>query len=231
VLRVRATLDPDLAATAALIADPSRARMLAALADGSTRPAGELARMAGVSPQTASSHLDKLQRGELVRCEAQGRYRYYRLDPDVASLLETLAGFSAPAQTLTPRQLQRAEALRLARTCYGHLAGRLGVAITESLCARHLLEAGEAEFVLTSEGSLWFANLGINTGASGGRLFGRRCLDWSERRYHLAGALGVALGHRTFELGWIRRMDDGGRALRLTDFGRSELRRELDLVL
>jgi DNA-binding transcriptional ArsR family regulator len=230
VFRIHAPLDPDIVATAALIADPSRAHMLEALADGSARPAGELACIAGVSPQTASSHLNKLSDGRLVLREVQGRHRYYRLEPRIAELLEGLASCAPASRALTPSQARRGDTLRFARTCYGHLAGKLGVAITDALCARGILVSSDVEYGVTAAGTDWFGGLGIDVGSLRRRPRSRRCLDWSERRHHLAGALGVALGSRLFELGWIRRVA-ASRAVRLTDCGRAELCTALDLDL
>jgi DNA-binding transcriptional ArsR family regulator len=134
------SLDPDIASAAALIGDASRALILSALADGRALPAGELARIARISPQTASSHLDKLFKGNLVSVEVQGRHHYYRLrDSHVAELLESLSIVARPIAPLTSAQRERAEQLRFARTCYGHLAGRLGVAITQALCTNKYL--------------------------------------------------------------------------------------------
>jgi DNA-binding transcriptional ArsR family regulator len=230
VLGVRESLDPDVAATAALMADPSRAQMLAALADGSARPAGELARIAGVSPQTASSHLERLRTGNLVSHEVQGRHRYYRLRPRVAEVLEALAGLAGPAPMLTPRQSRDGESIRFARTCYGHLAGQLGVAVTEALHRRGVLDATDSSLALSAEGAMWFSAHGIDVQSLRSRPLAKGCLDWSERRHHLAGALGVALCKKLTEEGWVRRIS-GTRALRLTDTGRDALRSELGLEL
>src|ERR1043165_3052266 len=135
-----ADIDPDIASTAALIGDPSRARILAVLADGRALPAGELARVARVTPQTASDQLDKLFRCPLLAVEVQGRHHYYRLrNTHVAELLESLSRVALPAPTLTTAQSDRARTLRFARTCYGHLAGQLGVAVTQALSVENFL--------------------------------------------------------------------------------------------
>ncbi len=222
-------LDPDIASAAALIADPSRALILAALIDGRALPAGELARAARISPQTASSHLDKLFKGNLLSVEVQGRHHYYRLrDARVAELLECLSTVARPRQPLTLAQREAARRLRFARTCYGHLAGQLGVAITQALCARDFLRDEEPGYRLTSAGAAWFGELGVDVGSISRRPLTRRCLDWSERRHHLAGALGVELNRRIRELGWTLPVR-ASRALRLTDRGKQALRAELGL--
>jgi DNA-binding transcriptional ArsR family regulator len=229
VSRAIGSLDPDIASAAALIGDSSRALILSVLADGRALPAGELARIARISPQTASSHLDKLFKGNLVSVEVQGRHHYYRLrDSDVAELLESLSVVARPTAPLTSAQRERAEQLRFARACYGHLAGRLGVAITRALCTNKYLCDEGCGYQVSAAGTAWFRALGIEIGLIKRQPLTKRCLDWSERRYHLAGALGVALAHRILELHWIVRVRDS-RALRLTDRGKTALRSELRL--
>lgn len=222
--------DPrTLAPVASLIGEPARASMLARLLEGTARTAGELAREAGISPQTASSHLAQLREGGLVRVEAQGRHRYYRLaGPDVARALEALSLLApearAPVQTPQP--------LRFARTCYDHLAGWLGVALAEALERRGDLESTDETYALTPRGEATLTRLGVDLAAArqGRRTFARRCLDWSERRPHVAGALGAALLQGLLERGWIARAREG-RAVRLTVAGRVALERELGLRL
>jgi DNA-binding transcriptional ArsR family regulator len=232
VSRAIGSLDPDIASAAALIGDSSRALILSVLADGRALPAGELARIARISPQTASSHLDKLFKGNLVSVEVQGRHHYYRLrDSDVAELLESLSVVARPTAPLTSVQRERAEQLRFARTCYGHhLAGRLGVATTRALCTNKYLCDEGLGYKVSAAGTAWFRALGIEIGLIKRQPLTKRCLDWSERRYHLAGALGVALAHRILELHWIVRARDS-RALRLTDRGKTALRSELGLEI
>ncbi len=231
MIHVGTDIDPDIASTAALIGDPSRARILAALADGRALPAGELARVALITPQTASTHLDKLFSGHLVAVEVQGRHHYYRLrDAHVAELLESLSRLSLPAPVLTTAQNDRARKLRFARTCYGHLAGQLGVAVTQALSAGNFLCSGDTGYQVTTEGEAWFDALGIKISSLTQRPLTRRCLDWSERRHHLAGALGVALLKRMIELNWVARVRES-RALRLSDRGRVALRSELKIEL
>ena len=214
------TLAPDIAATAALIADRSRAAMLTALLDGRALPAGELARAARISPQSASSHLDKLVEGRLLRVESQGRHRYFRLSGFV------VAGFLEQLSLVSPPPLPvRTDALAMGRTCYGHLAGRLGVAVTIALQERELIAADMAP---TPKGKAWLLDLGVDVDSLKRRPLTVACLDWSERRYHRAGALGVALTSRMFELGWLTRTA-APRVARLTVEGRRALRSRLGL--
>ena len=230
-MRRNLDVDPDIASVAALIADPSRAAMLSALSDGRALPAGELARAARVSPQTASAHLDKLFRRHLLAVEVQGRHHYYRLrDSRVAELLESLALLAAPAPALLGGQRDGARALRFARSCYGHLAGQLGVELTRALCRMRILREDETAYRVTSSGDARLRSLGIEVGALTRRPLTRRCLDWSERRHHLAGALGVALASRMIELGWLSRIRQT-RALRITDRGAAAFRAEFGLEL
>src|SRR6266545_6209293 len=162
-MRTQTWTDPDVAAIAALIGDPSRAAILMALSDGRALPAGEVARHARISPQTASAHLDKLFRAHLLTVEVQGRHHYYRLrSAQVAQLIESLAVLAPPAPTLTPVQSDSAKALRFARTCYDHLAGRLGVMVTRALCDHGYMHDSEAGYLVTDKGQAWFHTLGID---------------------------------------------------------------------
>jgi DNA-binding transcriptional ArsR family regulator len=208
-----------LAETAALIGDPARATMLAALLDGRALTAGELATAAGVTPQTASGHLARLGTAGLLAVERQGRHRYHRLaSPAVARLLEGLMEVSGAAPRPVPTG-PRERAMREARTCYDHLAGRLGVAIADSLAARGAIELEPDGGAVTPSGEAFLAGLGVAPApARPGRLFCRPCLDWSERRPHVAGVLGAALCARCFELGWVRRRASS-RTLEITPLG------------
>lgn len=211
-----------LAETAALIGEPARAAMLAALLDGRALSAGELAEAAGIMPQTASAHLAKLTAAGLLAQARQGRHRYHRLaGPQVARLLEGLLEVSAAR----PRRVAtgpRDAAMRQARTCYDHLAGRLGVALADALVARGAIELDADGAAATPAGERFLADFGIAPPSRGGRIFCRPCLDWSERRPHLAGVLGAALCTRCFELGWIRRRS-GSRAVEITPAGQRGL--------
>jgi DNA-binding transcriptional ArsR family regulator len=212
--------DRDLAATAALIGDPTRAAMLAALASGRALPAGELARTAGVRPATATAHLRRLVEGGLVRVRAQGRHKYHELaSPEVAAVLEALAHVAPPAQTRTLRAHRNAAALTEARTCYDHLAGRRGVELRASLIAARALEVvddRDRDHVLTAAGCRIVSALGIEPARllASRRVFARSCVDWTDRRPHLAGALPAALTERFIALGWLTRRE--GRGLRVT---------------
>jgi DNA-binding transcriptional ArsR family regulator len=208
--------DADLAAVGTLIAEPARARMLAALGDGRVQPASALAAEAGVTPSTASGHLARLVDGGLLAAESRGRRRYFRLHgPEVAEALEALARVAPREPVRSLGQATRIEALRAARTCYDHLAGRLGTALMDALLAHGFV----ADEHITPTGVEALARLGVDLDSIPGRRprF-RSCLDWSERRPHAAGKLGAALAAHAFELGWVERLD-GSRVLRVTPAG------------
>jgi DNA-binding transcriptional ArsR family regulator len=218
-------MDADLAAVAALIADPSRAAMLDALTGGVPLTAGELARVAGVAPSTATEHLDRLERGGLAISERRGRTRHVRLaGADVARALEALAAIAPPKRASGLRAWQHGEALRAARSCYDHLAGMAGVALADALVARRMLEPGPGGFAITPAGEEELARFGLDLAAIRGarRATARACVDWSERRPHVAGALGAALLGELLERRWLRRRTDG-RALTVTPAGASGL--------
>lgn len=219
--------EPRLARVAAMIADPARSRMLAYLLGGEYASAGELARAAGVAPSTASEHLAKLEDSALVACEPRGRHRYFRLaDAEVAHALQALAlvaerGAHADAWA----HPQRAR-LREARCCYGHAAGRLGVALMDALQQQGRSTESEDGLALTEAGVQWLAGLGFEaavgpTGARRGR-YAYRCLDWSERRDHLAGRLARELLAHFVAEGWLRK-GTADRALVPTVSGRRRL--------
>ena len=223
----------NIAEVASLIGDPSRANMLAAMFDGRALTAGELAQTAGVSAATASGHLAKLVQGRLVVVEAQGRHRYFRLaSAEVARMLEQIAVVAGDAPT-TPRATPRVPAhLREARTCYDHVAGRLGVAIADGLAARGAIVLGVDAGEITEAGHAMFDQLGIRLTAPAGsrRLLCRACLDWSERRPHLAGLVGTAILEHSLDLGWVRRGPER-RALTITPVGRRRFAEDLGAVL
>jgi len=276
--------DVDVVPAAALLADPTRAAMLTALLDERPLAAGEMARVAGVSPATASAHLARLLNGGLITVVKQGRHRYYRLaGPEVAAALEALAHLSgaAPVQVRSLRESRDAAALAQARTCYDHLAGRAGVALLDALLARGILarapDGGEpvapgpdgggadraaggpadgapgpagngapdggragyegrparaapqaparpAAFGVTADGMTTLASFGLDMGAlaHSRRRFAGACLDWTERRPHLNGALGAAMTARLLDLHWIER-GSRRRAVRVTPAGRDGL--------
>jgi DNA-binding transcriptional ArsR family regulator len=218
---------PDIAMVASLVGDPARANMLTALMTGRALTATELAQEAGVMPQTASSHLAKLESGGLIEQEKQGRHRYYRLaDPDVAGVLEGLAGLAARAGHMRVRTGPKDPALRHARVCYDHLAGDLGVQMLDSMKRQKLVRQHKQEIELTTEGERFIARtLQIDTGmlAHPRRPVCKACLDWSERRHHLAGTLGAALMSRFTELKWAAR--DSTPGSRVVHFSRNGERR------
>ncbi|WP_151479526.1 ArsR/SmtB family transcription factor [Streptomyces albicerus] len=210
-----------LAALASLVADETRAAVLLALLDGRAWTAGELARYAGVAASTASEHLGKLVAGGLLAEERQGRHRYVRLaDARVAQLVEDLAAQVAPASAARPRTLRESSAgsaMARGRTCYDHLAGRLGIAVTDALTGLGLLRQ-DTGFALTDEGVHWFDGLGVPLVRTGRRPLARACLDWTERRPHLAGVAGAALCRHALDAGWCVRIGSE-RAVKVTDKG------------
>lgn len=223
----------QLAEVAALVGDPARAHILGALMDGRALTAGELAYAASVSPQTASGHLAKLTEGRLLAVARQGRHRYYRLAS--ASVAQMLEGIMAVAANGPPRHCPTSKvdaAMRNARTCYDHLAGRLGVGLADRLQARGHVVLGEDGGEITVEGATFLGGFGIDleAGRRSRRPFCRACLDWTERRPHLAGTLGAALARRCFELGWIEPRREG-RALAITRAGARGLEEEFELSL
>ncbi|QQM44395.1 ArsR/SmtB family transcription factor [Streptomyces liliifuscus] len=214
-----------LAALASLVADETRAGFLLALLDGRAWTAGELARHAGVAASTASEHLGKLVAGGLLAEERQGRHRYVRLaDARVAQLVEDLAAQVSPTAAVRPRTLREAgagSAMARGRTCYDHLAGRLGIAVTDGLTRLGLLRQ-DTGFALTDEGVRWFDGLGVPLVHTGRRPLARACLDWTERRPHLAGVAGAALCRHALDTGWCVRIGSE-RAVKVTTEGERAL--------
>ncbi|TAL77500.1 MAG: transcriptional regulator [Burkholderiaceae bacterium] len=222
----------SVASVASLIGDPARSFMLTALLDGRALPAGELAYAAHVTPQTASTHLAKLRQGNLVTVEVQGRHRYYRLaGPHVAEALERLAVIrQQPAVRYKPLS-PKARQLQWARCCYNHLAGCLGVAVTDGLVTKGYIEpADQKQYDITQAGAEWFAAVGLDVCAiePTHRGVARQCLDWTERRHHLAGPLGTALLRSFCEQRWLSREHDS-RAVLITSLGRVEFKRQLGI--
>jgi len=217
---------PSIAPIAALAGDPARANMLAALMSGKALTASELASEAGVTAQTASSHLAKLEAGGLIGAMKQGRHRYFRLaDPDVAEMLEKMMGVAARAGHLRTRPGPSDPAIRKARVCYDHLAGEIGVMLFDGLVQRRLITNGD-EPKLTKRGAEFAGGFGIDLDALARerRPLCRTCLDWSMRRHHLAGGLGTALLKRFYELGWAKR-DRASRVVHFTAAGERNLAR------
>jgi DNA-binding transcriptional ArsR family regulator len=223
--------DPNIAFVANLLADPSRAAMCLALAGGEARPAGELAARAGVSAQTASNHLAKLIAGRILRVEQQGRWRYYRLaGADVGHVVEALAVVAPPLPhpVADDGMDDTARRLKNARTCYSHLAGRLGVALADALVAERWLEDDDRRYRLTPTGTHALRALGIDVEPRRAQAPARRCLDWTERRPHVAGPVGTALATLALDRGWIRRLR-GTRAVVVTPPGRTQLEKVFNL--
>jgi DNA-binding transcriptional ArsR family regulator len=233
--------DADIAAIASLFADPARCAVLLALDDGRALPASVLAEEAGVSRPTASSHLTKLTEAGLLSVETHGRHRYYRLSgPHIGELIEQLVRIAPPRPVRSLREGTKAARLRSARTCYDHFAGKLGVELMGSLLEQKVLTGGDGRYEpardtrdalsspghdvryeLTDRGRMFLTGLGIEI-PSGKRPLIRYCVDWTEQRHHLSGALGRAILDRFLGAEWVKRMPRG-RALKVTPEGRTAL--------
>ena len=212
---------PDIALLGSLIGDPARANMLTALMSGKALTATELAGEANVTPQTASTHLSKLETGGLVRQRKQGRHRYFSLaDDEVGGVLESMMGLAAKKGHTRTRTGPKDPALRKARVCYNHLAGEFGVRMLDSLLARQLVVEDDDRLDLTDPGRAFVAEFGINLDGlkSSRRPLCKSCLDWSSRRSHLAGSLGTALLQHFYDEGWAKRQD-GTRVVTFTRGG------------
>jgi DNA-binding transcriptional ArsR family regulator len=219
---------PFMASIAALMGDPARANMLTALLDGRALTVSELAHVAGVSLPTASGHLSKLDQARLLTAEKQGRHRYFRLSgPDVAQAMEALMNLAERTGAVRVRTGPNDAALRAARVCYDHLAGERAVRLLQSLKDRRLIE-GEDTISLTSEGREAFRRIGVDPDALRRRRrpLCRACLDWSERKNHLGGALGAALLDLIIAKGWAKRGE--GRLIRFSDAGSRALETAFD---
>ncbi len=227
--------DVDIASVASLLADPARARILMALGDGRALPASVLASEAGVAPSTASAHLSKLLDGNLLMVEQHGRHRYYRIASEaVAELIEALAALAPTAEIRSLKEGTASRQLRHARTCYDHLAGRVGVTLMSALLSEGILEGGDGLFFdgdklsspghavdyrLTPTGHERLERFGIDfTAMPRRRPMVRYCVDWSEQRHHLSGGLGAAILTRMQYLDWVRRAPHS-RAVQVTDAG------------
>lgn len=220
---------PNIASVTALLGDPARANMLTALMDGRALTVSELAGAAGVSLSTASGHLSKLDAANLLVAEKQGRHRYFRLSgPDVAQVLEALMGLAQRTGAVRVRTGPKDQALRSARVCYDHLAGERGVEMLDAARAQGLI-IGDEDMLLTTEGQDFFESLGVDLVGlkKGKRPLCRSCLDWSERRNHLGGALGAALLDMFLRRGWARRNE--GRVIAFTPAGLQAFRAAFSL--
>ena len=221
-----------LSEVAALMGDPARAAMLSLLMDGRAHTASDLALAAGVTAQTASGHLGRMAEANLLAVRAQGRNRFYRLaSGDVAHAIESLMALAGTRAQPASRSAawRRDPDLRFCRTCYDHLAGQVGIAVTDSLTQHgHLEPKGSHDWRLTPSGELFCARVGVDLGGARQattRHFARQCLDWSERRPHISGALGSAIADTFFKKGWAEKLRRG-RTVRLTDSGRRALTRD-----
>ncbi len=223
---------PDIALIGSLIGDPARANMLGALMSGKALTATELAAEAGITAQTASSHLGKLEAGGLVQKSKQGRHRYFSLaDDDVGAVLESLMGLAALKGHTRVRTGPKDPALRRARVCYNHLAGEMGVQMLDSMKQRGFVVEDEDQLELTVKGHQFATGLGINLDAlrSTRRPLCKSCLDWSARRSHLAGALGTALLEHFYKTGWADRLE-GTRIVTFSKTGETEFARHFKIA-
>jgi DNA-binding transcriptional ArsR family regulator len=211
---------PYIAEAAALIGEPARANMLAALVGGRAMTASELGLAAGVAASTASEHLAKLLDGRLVSVTSTGRHRYFRLaSPAVARVLEELMALAMDGPPRHRPKSRCDDAMARARTCYDHLAGKLGVALADSLAAREQVVLTDDGGLITDSGRAFLSSLGVELqGRNTRRALCRPCLDWSERRWHIGGEVGAAIAERCFALGWTERRSDS-RAITVTATG------------
>jgi DNA-binding transcriptional ArsR family regulator len=224
---------PQIAEVAALVGDPARANMLCALLGGRALTATELSYAAGVTPQTTSGHLGKLSGARLVVLMKQGRHRYYRLaGPQVARMLESIMNVAVDSAPRFQPKSRLDDEMRHARTCYDHFAGVLGVAIADAMTAREFVVLGDEAGEVTPSGMEFLSKLGVDLSSarSKRRVFCRPCLDWTERRSHIGGAVGAAFAQRCFDLKWIERIRDT-RALAITAAGRRGLKESLLLSI
>lgn len=222
---------PQLAEIAALIGGPARANILTALFDGRALTATELAFAAGVTPQTASGHLAKMMQAGLLSVVKQGRHRYFRLaTPQVAQMLESIIAVASMTPPRLRPRTKREDALRRARTCYDHFAGLLGVGIADSLRENGHVNLGDDGGEVTDSGMAFLEALGADVSRPGRRPFCRHCLDWTERRPHLAGVVGAAIALRCFDLGWVKRGRDP-RELAITPGGQLGLHQAFGLTI
>jgi len=219
----------EVAKIAALVGETTRTRMLLALGDGRALPAGELAACADITAQTASGHLAQLVMAGLLTMVRQGRHRYYRLaSSHVAALLESVMVVAATSPR--PMVSSRVDpALQQGRTCYNHLAGRLGVAICDALVQAHRVILDDAGAHITPGGLVFLESMGIDIRGIRRHPYARTCIDWSERRPHLGGTIGIAIHKRCLELAWIVPHLDS-RAVRVTDLGKKQFLSQFGIV-
>jgi DNA-binding transcriptional ArsR family regulator len=215
---------PDISRVASLIGDPARANMLTSLMAGGARTASELAQDAGITAQTASSHLSKMKAGGLISARKQGRHQYFELaNADVADILERLMGLAERSGHTRTRPGPKDPAMRKARVCYNHLAGDAGVQLFDGLTKQRLIKAEDSNLMLTPKGEVFFQDFGIDLLSLKGmrRPLCKECLDWSVRRTHLAGSLGTALLDRFYELKWAARVAES-RTVKFSSSGQKK---------
>ena len=227
---IEVTIYSNVTHVASLIGDPTRTAILMALIDGKSLPAGELAKLANVSPQTASNHLSKLVDGGLIKVESWGRHRYFSLaSADIAKAIEALAIITPPAPVRSLRQSNQAKALQFARTCYDHIAGEFGVKFSRSLVHKGYLEEADDGYILTRIGETWLREFGINEANI------RKAssiipwhIDWTERVHHIAGPIAVAITKHLLELSWITQ-GQIQRSIIVTEQGKREFQKQFNI--
>lgn len=224
-------MNPNISKIAALLSDQTRSSILLSLMDGTIHPVSELAYIAKVKPQTASFHLHKMLEANLISVEKHGRHRYYRLiSSDVATVIESMLNISPEPPVNSLRDSREKSAIHYARTCYDHLAGYMGVQITNSLIQQNIIKKEGLNFEVTQEGNHFFQSFGINIDEQKKkrRAYARCCLDWSERQHHIAGALGNALLVKMLEQQWITRLPNT-RAIKVTSNGSTQIKKNFGL--
>ncbi|WP_299156601.1 helix-turn-helix transcriptional regulator [uncultured Tenacibaculum sp.] len=227
------SLENDFSEIASLLGDKSRAIMLWNLLDGRAYTATELANCSGISLQSASNHLAKLLQKNILSVEKQGRHRYYKFSsPDVAQVIESMASLLSLQQDYKKVKKPKASAFTYARTCYNHLAGEVGVIITEALISHNIISPLNKEYIVTATGKQWFLKLDINIDETQNlkRSFAHQCLDWSERKHHLAGALGDVFLETLLKEDWFRKHKNT-RELIITAKGKQHLKQLLNIDL
>ncbi|TFB13487.1 ArsR family transcriptional regulator [Filobacillus milosensis] len=218
-------VNPNMALVAAIISDKTRSKMIFIMLDGRFHSASELAYMAGIKPQTATFHLKKMTEAQIIKVEKQGRHKYFGIkDPGVASVLETFLSIAPQFEVRSLKKSPRDKALRSARTCYDHLAGNLGVKLVSALEKKGVLVKENDKYEVTNEGIEFLATLQINIYElkKKRRSFSHKCLDWSERKHHMGGALGNAIFEKILEFGWIKRLPNT-RAIKITTLGEEHI--------
>lgn len=219
--------------TASLLCEPSRAKIVWNLLDGRAYTAGELALASNLSPTSVSNHLSKLLLGEIVKVDVQGRHRYYSFaNEEVAYVAESIANLTKQNITSKPKEPLNKNYIKFCRTCYDHLAGKVGVLIVDQLVLRKIIELQDRTFIVTKKGNIFFSEFGLDLEElqKQKRYFSKACLDWSERKYHLAGALGAAILDRMLQLDWIRRTKNS-RAVIITSIGQTGLKDKFEVKL